>query len=355
MLSCPTITLSQAVDIYCVYKDIDKRKNYKSFLILGQEVWKELFQQTIFSTKNTYVELKKGNPFNYVDIPSDSYRFFSLAVEDKCRNLKPLYYNDKLNVLVKPKSSSNRCNCETCTDCGGMCETIGGLIPITEIVNINGTDYTNVTWIKNCPNGDVFEYRTIWTTQYTFNRGSYDPSYDFSYEIGTSDSEVVQYTLSRKLCKLETLECGCPTQTRSNEDLFAKHCGCYCNPLNPIRQRCIKIWGDCDYYAGSIRLSDCGTKVFVEHVDHLDLNHWLVMSYQTSGIDPDAQTLIPDYAKMALFTGIDYYKNLFNDRISPVIKQTQYYKYYDEQSKLIVYNNKIAIEDLEALPQMANW
>lgn len=353
MLSCSTLTLSQATDMFLIFKGIDKRKYAKDYLTISQEVWKELFQQTLFCTKKIYVELIKGTPYNYVEIPRDSYRFFSLAVEDRCRNLKPLYYNNKLNVLVKPNPVTKRCNCEVC-DCGGMCETIGGIVPITEIVNINGTDYTNMTWIKNC-NGDIMEYRTLWTTQYSFVRGSYDNSYDFSYEIGTSDSEVVQINLSRKLCKLETLDCGCPTQTRENEELFARHCGCYCNPLNPVIQRCERHWGECEYYAGSIRLSDCGTKVFVEHVDNLDLNHWLVMSYQTSGIDPDAQTLMPDYAKMALFTGIDYYKNLFNDRIHPNIKQMQSWKYIDEQNKIIVYNNKIAIEDLASLPLVANW
>ena len=64
---------------------------------------------------------------------------------------------------------------------------------------------------------------------------------------------------------------------------------------------------------------------------------------------------MPDYAKMALFTGIDYYKNLFNDRINPKIKELQYYKYIDEQNKIIVYLNKIAIENLESMNEMSNW
>lgn len=353
MLSCPTLTLNQALDIYLGgFKGIDKRKAYKQYQILAMEVWKNIFQETLFSTKQVYVELKKGTPYNYVEIPNDSLRFFGLSVEDKCRNLKPLYYNDKLNVLVKPKNKT--CGCESDCGCSGMCESIGSLVATTQIVNIDGTDYTNTTWIKNC-NGDIMEYRTIWTKSYIFDRGSYDNSYDVSYEIGTSSESVVQVDLSRKLCKLTTMPCGCPEQTKENERLFSEFCGCYCNPLNPIRQRCEKVWGECQYYAGSIKLSDCGTRVYVEHVDNLHKNGWLVLTYQTNGIDPDYQTTIPDYAKMCLYTGIDYYKNLFNDRVPRSTKQEMYYKYVDEQNKIIVYNNKIAIEDLQALDTVANW
>lgn len=353
-LDCPTYTLGEIADQYCIMNGIDKRKYFKQYLFMVQEVWKDLYQNTLFATTNTYVELKKGIPFNYVDIPSNSVRFLGLSVDDRCHNLKPLYYNNQLNVLVKPSPSSKRCNCEVC-DCSGLCETVGSLVPTTEVVNINGTDYTNTTWIKTCPNGDVMEYRTIWTTQYTFNRGSYDFSYDFSYEIGTSDSEVVQINLSRKLCALEVLPCGCPAQTRQNEECFFKHCGCFINPLTSISAQCCNHWKDCNEYAGSCRISECGTKVYIEYLEHFDRNHWLIMSFQTNGVSPDQQTNAPDYAKMCLWKGIYFYKNLFNDRINPKIKDEQRYSYIDEQNKIILYNNKFAIEDLQALNTMAIW
>lgn len=352
-INCPTQTLSEVTDQFCIMSGIDKRKYFKQYLYLISEVWKDIFQNTLFSTKSVYVELKKGLPYNYVDIPIDSVRVFGLSVEDKCNNLKPLYYNDKINVLIKPSATSKTCGCEKCT-CDGLCESIGSLVPTTEVVNINGTDYTNTTWIKNC-NGDIMEYRTIWTTKYSFNRGSYDVSYDFSYEIGTSNSEVIQINLSRKLCNLTTKECGCPEQTKENETKFFDCCGCFLNPLIPLKRKCEKHWGDRNYYSGECVISDCGTRIYVKHVDHFEDNHWLVMQYQTNGITPDAQTQVPDYSKMALFSGVYYYKNLFNDRLNPKIKEAQYYKYVDEQNKIILYNNKFSIEDLEALPQLATW
>src|ERR1700679_455120 len=188
--SCPTLTLNQVTDLYLVHKFNTSRKWYKEYLILSQEVWSEIFQPTLWVVKSEYVELKKGHPYNYVDIPNNMQRFLSLSVKDRCGNLKPLYYNGELDVLVKPKHKT--CGCNNC-DCRGLCEAIGGLTATTKEVIINGTSYTETTWVKVCPNGDIYEYRTIPTLKFTFDPGAYDISYDISYEIGDSSSEVVYY------------------------------------------------------------------------------------------------------------------------------------------------------------------
>lgn len=350
--SCPYITLGQASNLYNIFKGNDTRKYGKQIEILACEVFKEIARNILFLTKSTYVPLIGGEPFNYVNLPHDCQKFLSASIEEKrCHTLKPLYYNPNLNVLVKPKEKL--CSCTAC-DCGGLCESIGGLTATFKTVTINGTDYTETTYLKYCPNGDIMEYRVIPTTQYTFERGSYDSSYDISYEIGDSDSEVVYYNLSRKLCALAVKPCGCPEQTPENENLFFTNCSCYCNPLLSIN-KCQKFWGDCNFYAGEVVMSDCQTKLSVKHVQDFADNKEIIITYQTTGIDPDSETTMPDYAKMALFTGIDYYKNLFNDRINPRIKQEQYYKYIDEQNKIIVYQNKFAIEWLTSQPEMANW
>lgn len=348
---CPTISLNQGAELYNIFKGNESRKNFKQTIILAGEVFKEIFLNTLFVTKSLYVPLKGGNPYNYVDIPSDCLKFLSASVEDRCHNMKPLYYNSSLSVIVKPTLKT--CTCTAC-DCGGLCESIGGLTATFKTVTINGNPYTETTWIKICPNGDIMEYRRIPTLKYTFERGSYDGSYDISYEIGDDSSEIVYYDLSRKLCNLEVLPCGCPKQTKENENLFFTNCGCFCNPLRSLKL-CEKYWGECNFYAGEVSASECGTKLFVKHVQDFEHNKQIVINYQTTGINPDAETTLPDYAKMALFTGIDYYKNLFNDRIPPKIKEAQYWKYIDEQNKIITFIGKIGIEVLEGAPEMSNW
>lgn len=348
------LSLSQAVDIYCALKEIDRPKNYKSTLILAAEVFKEIFRNTLFNSKSSYVTLKNDGNFNYVDIPADCERFFGLSVSDAYNQLKPLSYNQNLNVLVKPVAKA--CGCKSC-DCGSLCSATGSLLPVTEIVVINGISYTNTTWIKTSPNGDIMEYRTINTPRYElFNHSSYDvSSYDSSYEISQSvQMDVIVYTLVKKVCSLGLLPCGCPVQSEDNNTLFFDACGCYINPYNSLQQPCKTYWGANNYYAGSCKMDSTGTKVIVEYVADFASNQQLMISYQTNGMNADGETMMPDYAKMCLYAGIEYYKAFFKN-LHPKIIDSMYYKYIDEQNKIIVYKNPVAIEDLAAIKQMAQW
>ena len=340
--SCPTISLNDVTNLYLIHKGSDTRKFFKPTLILAEEVFKEIFQQTLFVVKSEYVELKKGEPYNYVDVPRNLQRFLSLSVEDKCHNLKPLYYNGELNVLVKPKKKTCGCKDKDC-GCSALCDAVGGLTVTTKDVIINDQSFTESRWIKICPDGCVYEYRTIPTTKYTFDLGSYDNSYDVSYEVGSSETEVVTYTLSRILTTLDVEACGCPKQTKENEEKFFRHCGCFLNSCNRVKKQCEKYWGECNYFAGEIKFSECGTKLFVKHVENFKHNQWMVLSYQINGVEPDSQVQVPDYAKMTMYSGIDYHRAVFNDRYSQSEKMTKYYKYEDEKQKLILYNNMIDI------------
>ena len=320
-----------------------------------QEVWKDLFKTTLFITKNEYVELKKGQDgeMNYVEVPTNMQRFLALNAEDKCHNLKPLYYNSDLNVLVKPRKKT--CGCNKC-DCSGLCDAIGGLTVTTKEVVIDNVSYTEYLWLKICPNGDIMEYRTIPTTVYTFYKGSYEFSYDYSYEIGGSNSETTVYNLSRKLCNLEVKPCGCPVQNDSNKELFFKHCGCFLSSCNFVKKECEKFWGECNWFAGEIKFSECGTKIYVKHVENFEHNQWLVLSYQVNGVEPDSQVQVPDYAKMCMFAGVDYYKKVFNNRYNQLEKTMAFEKYEDEKQRLVLFNNLLDIEWMEKESnQIARW
>ncbi len=352
--ACPTYTLNDSIELYLVKKFNDRRKYFKEYLIIGQEVWKDIFLNTLFVNKSVYLPLKSGEPFNYVDVPADCLRFLSMGVKDKCDNLKPLYYNQDLDVITKPtraKCGCTACNCES----NGLCDSVNSLSVTTKEVIINDVTYTEYTWVSVCPNGDIMEYRQIPTTQYSFDRGAYDVSYDVSYEIGDSSSEVVVYNLVRKLCKLKVKPCGCPEQTQENQELFFNTCGCFLNCLTPLGKKCGNYWGHCSNWAGEIKMSDCGQKIFVKHVENLHKNHHILFSYQTTGINIDGEVQVPSYANMALHTGLEYQKILFNDKYSAVAKQQAYFKYEDEKNKIINFLNPISIEWLSDQPAVANW
>ena len=354
LINSTTLSLSQAVDIYFAMKEIDRPKNYKSTLILAAEVFKEIFRSTLFTTKSTYVQLKNDGTYNYVDMPADCERFFGLSISDACNQLQPLFYNQNLNVLVKPAAKT--CGCKSC-DCGSLCSSTGSLLPTTATVVIDGVTYTNTTWIKTSPNGDIMEYRTINTPRYqVIKGGSFDiTSYDESYEVSQSVSQdVIVYTLVKKICSLALLPCGCPAQSETNNTLFFDACGCYLNPYNSLQKPCLTYWGANNHYAGSCKIDATGTKVIVDYVTNFAANQQLIISYQTNGISSDGETMMPDYAKMCLYAGIEYYKALFKN-VNPKIMDAMYYKYMDEQNKIIVYKNPIAIEDLASIKQMAQW
>lgn len=352
--ACPSNTLNNAVELYLIKKFNDRRKFFKEYLIIAQEVWKEIFLNTLFVTKSSYVDLKNDGDNNYVDVPPNCLRLLSLGVRGHCDKLKPLYNNQDLDIITKPVKkacSCTACNCES----NGLCDSVTALTVTTKEVIIDDVVYTEYTWLSVCPNGDIMEYRKIPTTQYTFQRGSYDSSYDVSYEIGGSEGEVVNYTLVRKLCALKVKPCGCPEQTPENETLFFNTCGCFLNPLSRLGKRCNNFWRGCSEWAGEYKMSPCGTKVIIKNLQHFEHNHQLLMSFQMNGVEIDGEVMIPNYATMCLHTGIEYQKILFNDKYKPVEKQQSYYKFEDEKDKIIVFLNPISIEVMESLPAVATW
>ena len=365
MNTCPTISLNDLTDLYLIHKNNEGRKYHKQTLVLMQQVFAELFTQTWYTVPSRYMELKKGDPYNYIDVPVGMQRLLSVSVPDRCGNMKPLFYNQDMSVIKKPKRKPCGCESNTC-DCAGLCEAIGGLVVNTkEVVIINPQSsppgpqtYTEYQWLKYCPNGDIYEYRQVPTLQYEFSRGSYDDSYDVSYEIGDSSSSVIVVNLSRKLCSLEVAPCGCPAQNQANEELFFRHCGCFINTFNPVvvqsRNRC---WDTCTAWAGEVKLSDCGTKIFVKWIENIEENHHLLVSYQTNGVDIDGFSQVPNNepTKMCMYAGVEYRRMVFNDRYNLGQKREALYQYEDKKNELIKWLNPLSTEWARSLPTMAQW
>jgi len=352
--SCPSYTLNKVTELYCVHKFNDRRKYFKEYLILFQEEWKELFASTLFITKSVYQELKYDGIGNYIDVPLDCLRFLSVGVKTKHNFLKPLYFNPLL--LNTPKPEKKSCSCTACNCASdGLCNTSNNLSVTTKEVVINGQTYTEYNWISLCKNGDVMEYREIPTTKYSFNYGSYDNSYDISYETGSSDTEVVTYKLTRKLCQLAVKPCGCPLPTPENEKMFYECCGCYINPITTVGKNCGVHWNRCSSWAGQCNISECGTKIYVRNLERFEENTELLLTYQINGVEIDGEVLVPNYANFALMAGVDYRRMVFNDRYKLAEKQMAFYEREKQRDALIVFLNPISIEDLKSLQTVSTW
>lgn len=358
------ITLADGLNEYLALRQIDKRKYYPSYLIAAKNVWKDLFEGTIYSMNSIWKPLKKGDPYLYVDLPKDCQRLFSVSIEDHCGDIKPIYYNNRLNVVSKP--TEKKCGCDSC-NCGGLCSDVNSTVLNTRILfSLNGVNYIEKTWVKYCPNGDMVEYKEIPTKKYNDFRGDggdYNADYngDFSSNNSAfSNYDIVVNTTQRKICSLTTQPCGCPEETPENEAILIEHCGCFLPFFGHHRRH------HCDHFLtdtntekyGAVKLSECGTKIFYRpshrhHHHHLKENKlpdFLLISYQTNS-EPTSitdQVVMPDvYAyKNCLWTGIDFMSKRFNNKYPANEKQLAKYEYNDASNKLIGYLNPLNFEDL---------
>jgi len=201
-------TLDGVVDEYLIQRQISKKKYYSGYLSAAKWAWRELFQNTIYSVQSEWFPLRKGEPYDYIDVPKNLQRLFTVAVTNSCNNIIPLYYNNYANIIPEPKKSA--CGCGICSCEGGMCNDIAALTKLTKLLfTVSGVDYYETIWLKLCPNGDIIEYRNVPIKKYnnyTGDGGDYNSDYNNDYLIENppfSDYEIVYQDFQRILCKLD--------------------------------------------------------------------------------------------------------------------------------------------------------
>jgi hypothetical protein len=357
LLCSPVTLLSEVVDKYLAIRSIAKKKYYSKYLIVAGEIWKDIFQKTLWATKSVWKELKAGDPYAYIDVPKDSVRLFSIGTTDKCGNIQPLFYNTQLNVIPKPTKrncSCAECECDLCGDINAMSVTTKALF------TISGITYYQKTWLKYCKNGDILEYSEIPTKKYnTFagDGGDFDSGFNNDYDIGSNplaDFTIETVIQQRKICTISTKACGCPLSTEENECIIRDNCSCLLSIFSRIRKKC------CDQYVenvndnhyGSIKLSECQTKIFFipskkwRGVSKSQYPDFLLINYQTSGLNPDQETQVPEYAEECMRAGIDWLSKQYNGSYSLGEKQAAKYHYNDQQSEVIKFLAPLSLSNI---------
>lgn len=358
-------TLADALNEYLALRQINKKKYFASYMIAAKQVWKELFEGTMFVMSSEWKTVKKGDPYPYIDAPRGAERIFSICFEDECGDLKPLYYNPRLNILPKP--IEKKCGCHSC-QCGGLCEEINSTIMTTKVLfTINGVDYVEKTWLKYCPGGDILEYKEVPTKRYndfTGDGGDYNDDYNNDFSGGSnpfSNFTIVTNVFQRKICKLKALPCGCPADDPENEAMVESHCGCFLPFFGRHRKH------HCDHFLentntseyGEVKISECQTRVYFrpgrKHHRCRDGKHhripdFLLIVYQTGG-EPENfsdQIQVPSSAavKNCMWTGIDWQSKRFNGRYPANEKQLAKYEYNAAQNNLVTYLSPLCMEDL---------
>jgi hypothetical protein len=360
-ICAPNILLSESLDKYLALRGVERKKYYAKYLIAAGKVWEEIFQKTIYSVKGVWKELKAGDPYNYIDKPSDCSRLFSVSTLDECGNIQPIYYNEQLNVIPKP--TVKKCGCTGC-NCGGLCEELNSTTLLTkEVFTINGTIYYEKTWLKYCPNGDIVEYKETPVKKYNDfigDTGDFNQDYNNDYLIGNpllSNFTIITVNTQKTLCSLATEKCGCPQDTEENDEKVKGCCIGYF-PFFGLRRK-----KHCDQFLqninnnhrGEVKMSDCGTRIYFRPGRHwkkvTDQKYpdFLLVSYQTNGKIANGENQIPDYAEVALWSGVDYFTKRYNNIYSYNDKEAARIDYIKEQNEIIKFLNPL---DLNYISQI---
>lgn len=351
-------TLAEITDRFMIRAGISQRKHFARYLILAEECWEDVFQNTLWVIKSVWLPTKSGNPYNYIQIPSDCQRLLSAGTNDKCGLIQPLFYNNQVNVIAKP--TTKKCGCDDVgCNCGGLCESANSLTTTTKLMfTILGVSYYQKCWIQTCPNGDIIEWCETPVKKYNTlagDSGDFNADYNNDYDI--ADPPFSAYTIvtektQRKVCKLETRPCGCPVESEENNTLFMDCCGYL------VSESCLNKKKHCrqfsqnvnDNHRGAVKISDCGTKVYYipsanwRKVYEAETPDYLLVNYQTTGISCGAETLVPKYARNLMYSMLDAGRKEYNSSYSQGEKDAANFKKIDEKNKIMGYLSPVSLQ-----------
>lgn len=370
--NCQAYTLSECVDQLLIARQISKKKYYASYLNIAKNSWQKIFRNTIWAVQSRWMTLKDGDPYPYVDVPPMASRILSVAVDCNSHGhhhtplIQPLFYNSQLNILAKPKQK--KCGCKHDCNCGDCCESVNSMsYTTTFLFSINGIDYYQKCWTKVCKNGDIIEYCETPTKKYnttTGDSGDFNEDYNDDYlhsHPPFTDFTIENVITQRKICSLEVLPCGCPKDTPENQELIVTHCGCQLNFDGGCRKRHCKQYDENinNNHYGEVKLSDCGTKIFFRPSSHWrrfndkKFPEFLLVNFQTNGLNIDSEVLVPDYALSAMMATINWESMRFNPALSRLVKDDAFYQSEMENDRLVAFMNPISVIEVGKVQDVA--
>jgi hypothetical protein len=349
---CQKYTLSECVENYLADRQISKKKYFPAYLQMAKKEWQLIFRNTLWVVQSKWETLKELDGKLYIDSPTDASRVFGVSVEDHCHLLQPLFYNNQLNIVQKPKRK--HCGCESC-QCGGLCVDVNSFAMTTNLVfTINGIPFYEKIWMEYCKNGDILEYKEIPTKKYnstTGDGGDFNSDFNDDYSIAAapfSDYTVVTVKQQRKICKLEILSCGCPSEIPENVELLNNFCGCNLTiGCNARKRHCKQYFENVNNnHWGEIKFGD-DNKIYYQpskrwqHLTGKKLPDFLQVDYQPNGLKNDSEVLVPDYAIDAMEAGINYRAKRFNTKYSAIEREDAKVQAQMEKDKVMAFLHSI--------------
>lgn len=312
MSKCGAYTVSEVTERYCINQFNEARRGFDNYIILAQDSWDEIRRKTLWEFSTVWLPVFKGTPHPYVVLPSNMEMFLGLYEEDACAKLIPVLKSDAYSLLPKPKIKA--CGCKSNCNCGELCAEANSFTYITRDHIINDILYVEKEWMETCPNGDVIRWREI-------------PSLNETGEV-----EVVSH--QERICKLETLPCGCVADSAVNKSILTEYCGCrfeVCRSTGIYRPQP----NECKTVA---QADDCGRI----HIIGGNVKDWYAAQIKESGSGKN--TLIPAFAEKAVKAGIDFYSKIFNPRTTRTDRKDAKYFYAECCQEIVEELNPIDLE-----------
>lgn len=360
---CGSLTLAEVVDEFFINNMIDKKKNFVSYMVIAKRAWQKMFLNTFFSTTSAWQTLQNGLPYDYVNIPPGTIRFFTASVQDRHGLIQPLFYNSQINIIPQPTSPT--CGCTQC-QCDGLCDDLSSTSVTTKLLfTINGVNYYEKDWIKTCQNGDVILWREVPTKKYNDfigQSGDFNADYNTDFAAGNpglDNFSIVTQTFQEKICSLEVRPCGCPIASPQNIQTINTCCaGFFPFGWHNHRHKNNSPLADVNSNGyGQVKLSECGTKLYFiptkrwwEYGCNTDplIPTYLLLNTQTNGINCTDEIMIPDYPEAIdyIWAGVDARRKQYNSKYSLAEKQAAQYHLNDCENKLIMFLNPLNLQEV---------
>lgn len=339
MEKCPIFSLVSTVEGYCLRTGNQNLKYFDSYFAIAGDIYRDIYRNVLPTITSKYVEViyDKSEPYPFIWKPQNLVKFFGVSITNRHRELIQVFYNEKINVFTKPPKKKE-CGCFT----NNLCDCMSNLQVIITPKVIDGVTYYIKQWLKCCSNGDVLQYSEVPVKDYNSDNGSYSNDYGDDYDIINNGTNIVVLQFTKNLGHLETKPCGCPIESEHNKHILYNVCGCFI----PVKDDCCKRYHEKTIHCnGEMKFSECGEKIYLKNVK-VDKGGFVVISYQTNAVSCDEEIFVDEYARPAIWAGLDRESIVFNPRMGESAKKMADNRYRAAKGELFEYMNPLNADRL---------
>lgn len=346
------ILLSEQVRKFCLKQGNVKQVNFLRQMEFAAWAFKELFRTSVWELTTVVLDV---DPHKHtITIPDNCERLVNISVIDRFGQIQPLTWNPNLST-VDVLCQKNSCSCHSCGGHDTLCEALDNITVIQETITFGSRERTQVTYIKNNGCGSLEKEIHTW---------GYDP---------INEETIQPIVLNELLCTIEVNDKGCLLPTKPNIDALQTYCGFNAslfnngywggaasgvNPYRSLIPTAYNFYGYWNWNAAcrdtihifrskrknSIFVNDPANCESVCGKEENDIKK-VILSFQTSANTEGVEMLIPEYASMAVDTGILYQQALFNPRDGDRSRAMET-KWRTQQRKVQSYLNPVRMDSI---------